>query len=116
MIDTRIRASRNTNLPRDPENRNHERAQWAEAAVNAFRRQTGTDIEDALPDLLCDLMHLADRKARDFNAALVRAQEHYEAETTPDPNDLVGAASLVIERWSSGDLAEAVRQLEVAVN
>jgi hypothetical protein len=102
-------------LPPDPENRNDERAAWAEAALNVFRRETGTDIEDALADLLCDLMHCADRKNWDFEAELERARMHYEAETTPDPSDLLGAARLVIERWSSGDLAEAVRQLEAAV-
>jgi hypothetical protein len=116
MIDTRKRASPATKLPPDPENRNHERAQWAETAVSAFRRETGADFEDSLPDLLCDLMHLADRRGWDFAEAMERAQAHYEVETTPDPSDLLGAAKLVIDRWSSGNLAEAVRHLEAAVN
>ena len=85
-------------------------------SLTRFRHQTGVDLEDALPDLLCDLMHLADRKGWDFETDMERARAHYEAETEPDPGDLFGAARLVIERWSSGDLAEAVRYLEAAVN
>ena len=45
---------------------------------------TGTDYEDALGDLLCDLMHWSDRSNFDFEAALSRARMHYEAETTED--------------------------------
>jgi hypothetical protein len=60
------------------------RACWAEAAIAAFRRQTATDIEDALGDLLCDLMHWADAKHFDFEAALLRARDHYEAERTEE--------------------------------
>ena len=103
-------------LPPDPENQNDDRARWAETALNSFRQETGADTEDALPDLLCDLMHLADRKGWNFEAELERARTHYEAETTPDASDLLDAAKLVIEHWSRGDLAEAVRHLEAAVN
>ena len=45
-----------TKLPPDPGNRNDVRAKWAENALNVFRRETGVDFEDSLPDLLCDLM------------------------------------------------------------
>jgi len=103
-------------LPPDPEDMNGKRARWAEIALIAFQRETGTDDEDATADLLCDLMHLADRRGWNFDIELERAQAHYEAETTPAVDDLLGAAELVIERWSSGDLAEAVRHLEAAVN
>ena len=105
-----------TTLPPDPENRNEERANWAKSALLTFQHETGVDGDDALADLLCDLMHLADRKGWHLAAEMERAQAHYEAETTPDPSDLLGAARLVIERWSHGDLAEAVRHLEAAVN
>jgi hypothetical protein len=71
-------------LPPDPENRNNDRATWAETALLAFRQATGVDCEDALADLLCDLMHLADRKSWHFGAEMDRAKVHYEAETTPD--------------------------------
>jgi hypothetical protein len=70
-------------LPPDPENMNDQRAAWAAAALQAFRYITGTDEEDALGDLLCDLMHWCDRSGHDFNAALSRAGAHYEAETVP---------------------------------
>jgi hypothetical protein len=68
-------------LPPDPEQMNDKRSAWAGAAVAAFQQATGTDDEDALGDLLCDLMHWADRANYDFQAALTRANDHYAAET-----------------------------------
>jgi hypothetical protein len=68
-------------LPPDPEGRNDDRASWAGHAITAFREATGTDVEDALPDLLTDLIHWADRQDYDFEAALRRARAHYDAET-----------------------------------
>ena len=47
----------------------------------AFREATGTDAEDALSDLLADLMHWADRSDYDFEAALLRGRGHYGTET-----------------------------------
>jgi hypothetical protein len=70
-------------LPPDPEDKNEERALWAGLAVSAFQYETNTDDEDALADLLCDLMHWADRRAFDFDAELQRARVHYVAETAP---------------------------------
>jgi len=175
-------------LPPDPENQNDERAEWAASALRDFQRNTRTDDEDALSDLLCDLMHWSDRNNCDFGAELSRARLHYEAETAaPVENDfdmlcprcgasdqidvaatvfvrlcrdgtddtqahsgdhtwddnspalccacdyagtvrafcrtessdekpvLLAAAELVIERWSNGDLADAVRQLDAAI-
>lgn len=69
------------NLPPDPEGMNDERTSWAERAINTFIEATGTDREDALPDLLANLMHWADREGTDFNANLETARMHYEAET-----------------------------------
>jgi hypothetical protein len=63
---------------------NDNRAEWAAEALRQFQSITGTDDEDALGDLLCDLMHWSDRNNYDFDAALSRARMHYEAETTPD--------------------------------
>jgi hypothetical protein len=103
-------------LPPDPENQNHDRAKWAESALLAFQNEIGTDDEDALADLLCDLRHLADRKGWHFEAEMERAQAHYVAETAPDQPALLAAAQLVLDRWSSGDLAEAVRMLDAAVS
>ena len=37
-------------------------------------------MEDALGDLLGDLMHWADAKGFNFELALLRARHHYEAE------------------------------------
>jgi len=71
---------------------NDARAEWAEAAISEFRRITGTDDEDALGDLLCDLMHWCDRNGCDFEDALRQAHVHYEAETTPEslnPEDMI---------------------------
>lgn len=70
-------------LPPDPEGQNDNRAQWAHVAVDAFIEETGTDFGDALSDLLCDLMHLCDRKSvfGKFEAQLDRARFNYEEET-----------------------------------
>lgn len=68
-------------LPPDPDGMNDDRAAWAETALAAFIAATGTGREDALPDLLCDLMHWADRAGYDFETARERARDHYTAET-----------------------------------
>lgn len=71
----------NKNLPPDPDGMNDNRAAWAQAALTTFIDETGIDLEDSLGDLLCNLMHWSDRNNFDFEAALCRAQGHYEAET-----------------------------------
>jgi hypothetical protein len=68
-------------VPPDPEAMNDKRAQWAGSALRGFRRNTGTGLEDAVSDLLADLMHWCDRNGQDFEHELRRAQLHYEAET-----------------------------------
>jgi len=68
--------------PHDPEGVNGKRAAWAGASRRTFIDQTGADEEDALGDLLGDLMHWSDRHDYDFDAALDRARFHYEAETS----------------------------------
>ena len=70
-------------LPPDPEGQNDDRALWAEAAIEAFEAETRTDREDALPDLLCELMHWCDRNGQDFDAMLSRARGCYGEETDP---------------------------------
>lgn len=74
--------SKPTALPPDPENMNDSRAEWAGLALSTFMERTGADQEDALGDLLGDLMHWADRQNFDFDLALERARWHYEAETS----------------------------------
>jgi hypothetical protein len=68
-------------LPPDPEQMNGPRATWANAAIEVFIETTGTDFEDSLGDLLCDLMHWADRYDFDLTAALDKARGHYTEET-----------------------------------
>ena len=60
---------------------NFDRASWADQAISAFRDATGTDKEDALSDLLADLMHWVDRAGYGFDEAFDRARGHYGAET-----------------------------------
>jgi hypothetical protein len=75
---------------------NDRRAAWASAVLQQFRRLTGTDREDALGDLLCDLMHWSDRNNFDFELALDRARGHYRAETD-GAADLVTAAQAALD-------------------
>jgi hypothetical protein len=70
-----------SNIPPDPEEMNDLRAHWAGSALRDFRENTGTDLEDAVSDLLTDLMHWCDRHGQDFEHELRRACLHYEAET-----------------------------------
>jgi len=74
-------------LPPDPEGLNNDRAQWAAAALRWFQRETGTDDDTALCDLLCDLMHWCDRNNSDFDGALSTARMRYRAETDREPTD-----------------------------
>lgn len=60
---------------------NHLRACWADLAIREFMEATRADPEDALCDLLADLMHWADRTGFDFGEELESAREHYQAES-----------------------------------
>jgi hypothetical protein len=68
-------------LPPDPHRVNASRAECARYALSAFLSQTRTDPEAAVADLLCNLMHLADRTDTDFDADLARARMHYACES-----------------------------------
>ncbi len=68
-------------LPLDPECLNADRALWAAIALEAFRRETGADLADAVSDLLADLMHWCDRFGQTFHHELRRALDHYLEET-----------------------------------
>jgi hypothetical protein len=63
---------------------NNDRAEWAAAALRHFQCTTGTDYDDALTDLLCDLHHWCDRGNANFQSALDRARQHYDAECAED--------------------------------
>lgn len=41
---------------------NRRRAKIAESVLKSFMKETGSEPENATCDLLCDLMHLAERK------------------------------------------------------
>jgi hypothetical protein len=106
---------------------NLDRAEWAAAALRHFQSTTGADYQDALPDLLCDLLHWSDRDNVNFEKALKTARLHYEAECDEEKTDrlpqavkdLIDAfedqterARAVNESWERGDLAAAVNGLE----
>jgi hypothetical protein len=59
---------------------NAERAVSADAAIFAYMARTRCDCEDSLGDLLCDLMHWADRSRVSFAEAFYSARCHYAAE------------------------------------
>lgn len=68
-------------------NRNEERADWAEEAVEAFAgatRMEGEDRETQVHDLLTDLRHLCDRWGLKFEKLNDKAEFHYEAEIFED--------------------------------
>jgi hypothetical protein len=69
---------------------NQERASWAETALLAFGRRTGTikqvvgDADDPfqiLSDLMADIAHWCDRSNVNLPSALEHATWHYLAET-----------------------------------
>jgi hypothetical protein len=59
---------------------NAKRAERAGLCIEEYVGLTGCEREHVLGDLLCDLMHWAQRERFDFNAALQRASAHFEAE------------------------------------
>ena len=63
---------------------NAERAASADAALKAYMSRTSCDCEDCLADLLCDLMHWADKVRFNFAEELHRARSHYAAEMAQD--------------------------------
>jgi hypothetical protein len=69
-------------MPPDSDGMNDKRTHWAFVALMAFMAETGTDREDAVCDLVCDLMHWCDRNGMIFDAELERARWHYGAETS----------------------------------
>lgn len=62
---------------------NHERAKWAQKALDAFAeacRMVGEDTEIVISDLLCDMMHLCNFEQINWNACIDRASGHYKEE------------------------------------
>ena len=70
-------------LPTNPQERNDERALWAQIALAAFVAETGVDERDALVEFLAGVMHWCDRSGESFEAQLERARSLYREETNP---------------------------------
>ena len=70
---------------------NAERAAWAHNALATFTAQAFggehpdamnvDDLEAAVTDLICDLLHLAERSGFDPQRVVERANSHYRTET-----------------------------------
>lgn len=71
-------------LPPGPEGMNFDRAAWADQAITAFRRETGADRADALPDPPCGVMRWPDRAGDGSDAAPDRARGHHAAGTAAE--------------------------------
>ncbi|HEY9171364.1 MAG TPA: hypothetical protein VI136_03670 [Verrucomicrobiae bacterium] len=76
------------NLSAELEDMNASRVRWADIILEEFQSLTGSDLEDAVSDLLADLMHWCDQSGQNFEKELRRAQTHYTAETAPMPDGL----------------------------
>jgi hypothetical protein len=63
---------------------NYHRAAWANTAVKAFALETGlslpTEREEAICDLITNLLHLAHQTSCDAQMVLDRAFSHYQDE------------------------------------
>lgn len=66
----------------DPDRMNGQRIGWGGNAIVSIMRDTGTEIGDALSDLLSDLMHWSHANGQDFATELRRATFHFEQETS----------------------------------
>lgn len=72
-------------IPPDAENMNQLRASWAAQSLTRFREVTGTDAEDAVADLIANLMHYCDYNRIRFSYELNRARGMYHDETRELP-------------------------------
>ena len=68
-------------LPTDPQERNDERALWAQIALAAFAAETSTDESTVLVEFLAGVMHWCDRTGENFEAHLERARSLHREET-----------------------------------
>ncbi|MBU2582731.1 MAG: hypothetical protein KJ622_13545 [Alphaproteobacteria bacterium] len=74
---------------------NQRRAARASIALAAYRTATGTEPDDALCDLLADLMHWANQHGFDFAGDYDMARCHFDAEVLePDSFDLFDGGAL----------------------
>ncbi|NQW81313.1 MAG: hypothetical protein HQ445_09085 [Polaromonas sp.] len=70
--------------PPDLDGMNGTRSDWAGNAIEKFEADTRVDREDALSDLLANLMHWCDRNEQCFDNELRRGRNHYLAETAEE--------------------------------
>lgn len=57
------------------------RCEWAQAALTTFLAVCATpDVEDQIPDLICNLLHLARKRGENPEAILARAESNFEGE------------------------------------
>lgn len=71
---------------------NQERARWARDALAVFTEETfggdhpdamhRDDLECAIGDLICDLLHFADQMSFDPQTILERGNAHYKTEVS----------------------------------
>jgi hypothetical protein len=71
---------------------NEDRARWAQAAVNAFAKETrmdaaGEELETILGDLFCDRRHLCYFRGLDFDYLASRSKRAYEEELAEEEVD-----------------------------
>ena len=91
-------------IPPDPEGMNDDRSSWAQTAIDAFMAETGVDEEDAIGDLVADLMHWCDRNGYSFPAELNRGRWHYDEETNGEGKQHGVVAVLTAAVYEVGDI------------
>jgi len=69
---------------------NDQRCDWAQDAINGFCEATGCDTQEAIGDLICNIMHLAEREGLDPLDRVRNAISHWYAEKHADPEDALG--------------------------
>jgi hypothetical protein len=76
---------------------NYDRADFAAAALEAYRAATGDDADTGLGDLLTDLRHWADLHGANFDNANRNAEVMYRTELREDGGPCLPAENPLIE-------------------
>jgi len=78
---------------------NKKRAAWAEACLDLFADQTGTDTpEDSIGDLICNLGHYANREGLDFIQLVKNGLGHWHLEQIDEESlDQMPTVSITIQ-------------------
>lgn len=66
---------------KDPDGMNDIRTECGGHDIKSIMDETGTELDNALPDILANLMHWASANNVDFTAELVRAGTNFKTET-----------------------------------